>query len=132
MSFLNSSRVKAPAYLVPNSYLVSLETNEPSSPNSPEREVGDRLESETQPKTQKLLICKHPSIFSTINARSITLVSCKRELLSSFSKFQIDVLSIQDHRVFHPDTELKHTDLSKSKLKKQLLPGKQPRFNNRR
>jgi len=75
MTSLNSSRVKAPAFPVPQPNLVSLETDEPSSPNSPEREDGDRIEFGAKNKNSKLLACKHPSIFSTFNARSLSLLS---------------------------------------------------------
>ena len=44
MTSLNSTRVQAPASPVPQLNLVSLETDEPSSLNSPEREGGDKIE----------------------------------------------------------------------------------------
>ena len=116
MTSLNSTRVQAPASPVPQPNLVSLETDEPSSPNSPEREGGDRIEFRTNDKKSKLLACKHPAIFSTFNARSLSLTSRKQELLSCFSKQKIDVLSLQEHRIFHPDVELQHTQLGKNKL----------------
>eukprot|EP00111_Clytia_hemisphaerica_P019421 TCONS_00057312-protein len=106
---LNSTRVKALAFSVSNLNLVSRETNEPSSPNSSERVDGDRIESVTKPKTQRLLVCKHPAIFSTFNVCSLSLVSRKQELLSCFSKFKIDVLSIQEHRFLHKDIEFLHS-----------------------
>ena len=74
MTSQNSSRVQAPAFQVPQPSLVSLETDEPSSLNSlPEREGGDMLEFGTKNNKPKLLVCKRPSIFSTFNARSLSL-----------------------------------------------------------
>ena len=116
MTSLNSTRVQAPASPVPQLNLVSLETDEPSSLNSPEREGGDRIEFRTNDKKSKLFVCKHPALFSTFNARSLSLTSRNQELLSCFSKQRIDVLSLQKHRIFHPDVELQHTQLGKNKL----------------
>lgn len=116
MTSLNSSRVKAPAFPAPQPSLVSLETDELSSPNSPEREDCDRIEFGTKNHKPKLLVCKRPSIFSTLNARSLSLLSRKQELLSCFSKYNVDVLSLQEHRIFHQDVEFKHINLGKNKL----------------
>lgn len=116
MTSFNSTRVQAPAPLVPQPNLVSLETNEPSSPNSVEREGGDRTEFRTKNKKSKLLACKHPATFSTFNARSLSLTSRKQELLSCFSKQKINVLSLQEHRTFHPNVEFQNTQLGRNKL----------------
>ena len=113
MSSKNSTRVKAPARFVPFSNLVPQGTNDPIAPNSQERTIGDRDENVTQPK---LLKCKKQTIFSTFNVRSLTLTSRKQELLQNFSKFNLDVLSIQEHRFFHLDSEFQHFDLGKNKL----------------
>ena len=115
MSSLNSSRVKASSLLVPGSELVPSETNDPPSQNSSERGDGDRNEPETTNKP-KLLVCKHSTIFSTFNARTLSLTSRKQELLSCFSNFKIDVLSIQEHRFLHQDVDFQHTILGKNKL----------------
>ena len=108
MSSLNSTRVKAPARLPSFSNLVSQGTNDPIAPNSQERTIGERQEIETQPK---LLKCKKQTIFSTLNVRSLTQISRKQELLQNFSKYNLDILSLQEHRYFHPDSEFQHLDL---------------------
>ncbi|XP_066910499.1 uncharacterized protein [Clytia hemisphaerica] len=113
MSSLNSTRVKAPARLVPFSNLVSQGTNDPIAPNSQERTIGDRHEIVTPPK---LLKCKKQTIFSTFNVCSLTQISRKQELLQNFSKYNLDILSLQEHRNFHPDSEFQHLDLGKNKL----------------
>ena len=113
MSSSNSSRVKAPDKPVSLSNLVSNETNDLTAPNSPERVVGDRIEPVTQPK---LLKCKTNTIFSTFNVRSLTKNSRKQELSQSFSKQNLDVLSIQEHRSYHPDSEFLHSSLGKNTL----------------
>ena len=112
MSSSNSSRV-TPANLVSLSNLVSHETNDPVAPNSHERVIGDRGEIVTQ---SKLLKCKKQTIFSTFNVRSLTKISRQQELLQNFSKHNLDVLSIQEHRFYHPNSEFQHTSLGKSKL----------------
>jgi len=114
MPLSNSSRVKAPAKnLVSLSNLVSNETNDPIAPNSLERAIGDRDESVTQPK---LLKCKKQTIFSSFNVRTLNQLSRKQELLQCFSRYNLDVLSIQEHRFYHPDSEFQHTNLGKNKL----------------
>ena len=113
MTSLHSSRVKAPALLVPGS---NLEINDPSSQNSSERGDGDRIEPATLKRNTKFLICKHPTVFSTLNTRSLTLTSRKQELLSCFLKSKIDVLSIQEHRSLHEDIEFQHKVLGKNKF----------------
>ena len=105
--------MKAPDFFVPFSDLVSQETNDPVAPNSQERAIGNRNEFETQPK---LLNCKRRTIFSSLNVRSLTQTSRKQELLQNFSNYNIDVLSLQEHRFFHPDSKLQHFDLGKNKL----------------
>lgn len=108
-----SSRVKAPASLVSPSSLVSSETDEPVAPNSSGRAAGDRIEPVTPPK---LLKCKKQTIFSSFNVRSLTQTSRQQELFQCFSKNNLDILSIQEHRFYHPDSEFQHTILGKNKL----------------
>ena len=79
MTSLNSTRVQVPAFPVPQSNLVSLKTDDPTSPNSPEREGGDRIEFGTKHKKSKLLACKHTSIFSTFNVRSLSFSLTSRK-----------------------------------------------------
>lgn len=47
---------------------------------------------------------------------SLTHVSRKQELLQNFSKYNLDVLSIQEHRFHHPDSEFRHVGLDRNKL----------------
>ena len=60
--------------------------------------------------------CIHTSIFSTFNARSLLFTSRKQELLSCFTKYKIDVLSLQEHRIFQQDGTFQHSKIGKNRL----------------
>ena len=59
-----------------------------------------------------LLKCKERTTFSTFNARTLSKDSKLLELVSCARSFNIDILSIQEHRIYHPeiDTDRKTID----------------------
>jgi len=57
----------------------------------------------------KLLKYKVPTVFSTFNVRTIAKARRQQELVNYSAKYDIDVICIQEHRIFHPRNEIKHT-----------------------
>ena len=108
----HSTRVQAPANPDPISNHVSSETNDRSPLNSTEQGLHDRGEK----GTPKLMKCKRPTIYSTFNVRTISKTSRQQELVSCAARNKIDVISIQEHRFYHPDTELKYTTIDNYQL----------------
>ena len=68
------------------------------------------------PKSKSILRPKKPINFSTYNARTLSSTKQTCELARCATQFDIDVLSIQEHRFFHPDTELKYHSLQNYQL----------------
>lgn len=60
---------------------------------------------------KRFLQCKKPIIFSTFNARSLLLDKHVEELILCVKQQNIDLISIQDHRFYHPETELQYNTL---------------------
>ena len=60
--------------------------------------------------------CKRPTIYSTFNSRTLSTTSRKQELLLCSKQNKIDILSIQEHRYYHPDTTLNYTNLDSYQL----------------
>ena len=108
----HSTRVQAPANPDPISNHVSSENNDRSPSNSTEQGLHDRGEK----GTPKLMKCKRPTIYSTFNVRTISKTSRQQELVSCTARNKIDVISIQEHRFYHPDTELKYTTINNYQL----------------
>ena len=59
----------------------------------------------------KLLKYKKASFISSINCRTISSTKNIGELIASAEKHCIDVVCIQEHRIFHHDTDIKHHDM---------------------
>ena len=67
--------------------------------------VPDRAEGRSKP----LLKCKHPSRFSTFNVNTLGPLGRLYEQVKSAKSNAIDIISLQEHRHFHPDVDLKFT-----------------------
>ena len=105
-STTSSTRVQAPAQTDPNPLCVSSETNDGYSLNPTGRDVPDRS---GHGSPQKLLKCKKPSVYSTFNVRTLNPKSQLHELTSTAKNCRVDIISIQEHRHFHPDADLEYT-----------------------
>ena len=121
-----STRVQAPAITDPTSNHVSLETYDEMTLNSPGRVISDgggsgsqnqlldvrvsieRLDPKVILPPTKILKCKKPTIFSTLNVRTLSSEKQLQELITCANANKIDIISIQEHRHYHPDTALKY------------------------
>ena len=60
--------------------------------------------------------CKRLTIYSTFNARTPSKTSRQQELLLCSKQNKVDILSIQEHRFYHPDSDINYTSLEKYQL----------------
>ena len=70
------------------------------SPAQPEKSVRD-------PKTN-LLKCKNTIIISTFNVRTLSTINQIPELIANSINLKVDVICIQEHRIFHDANERNH------------------------
>ena len=63
--------------------------------------------------SKSLLKCKKPTIVTTFNARSLTSISKLGEITELAERYTIDIMCIQEHRMYHEDDILKYHDLAK-------------------
>ena len=61
----------------------------------------------------KLLRCKETKKVSTFNVNTLSGEKKKGELIAISEKFKVDVTSIQEHRIYHPDEKIQHHDMGK-------------------
>ena len=59
-----------------------------------------------------MLKCKTPTIYSTFNVWTLSKTGRYEELIHCAKKQQIDVMCIQEHRHYHPDTEIQYKTTS--------------------
>ena len=98
---------------------VSLETNEEVALNLSRRAASD-TDDDRPPtpltSTNNTLRPKASHIFSTFNARTLAIAGRTDELVHCCNLFRTEILPIQEHRMFHPDEELRTTVLNQYKL----------------
>ena len=98
---------------------VSLETNEEVALNLSRRAASD-TDDDRPPKpltsTNNTLRPKASHIFSTFNARTLAITGRTDELVHCCNLFRTEILAIQEHRMFHPDEELRTTMLNQYQL----------------
>lgn len=118
MSYFTNTRVQVPAIPVPESNLVSQETYDQATLNSSERVTYDGGDDGTPQlkDSSKFMRCKRLTIYSTLNARTLSKQSRQQELLLCFKQQKVDILSVQEHRLYHPDSNLKYTALEDYQL----------------
>ena len=90
-------------------------SNEEAILNLSGRISSDKKEADPQ-KQIKLLRCSTLLKISTFNVRTLNGRSQINELFSSMSKQSIDIIAIQEHRIFHPEEELRYLSKSGSQL----------------
>ena len=102
------TRVSVPATQGPHSVLVPPGANDWNT-LKPTRQVSCDRDGKG---STHLLKCKKRTIFSTFNARTLSKDSKLLELVSCARSFNIDILSIQEHRIYHLeiDTDRKTID----------------------
>lgn len=96
------TRFQVPVTQDLNSNLVSMRTNDRNILNPSgriSRDGGGKI-------SNQLLKCKTPTLFSTFNARTLSKVYRLLEIISCVKQQIIDVLSIQEHRLNHPDIDI--------------------------
>ena len=104
----HSTRVQAPASPDLDSLHISPETNDGPSSNPFGQDSPDRSDSRSPTNTHNILKCRKPSVYSTFNVRTINHKSRLHELTAIANSCNIDVMSIQEHRFFHPDSDLEY------------------------
>ena len=95
MTYHNCTRVPSPPSIVPNSNLVSRKTCE--------REHCDGGDDRTTKN-------------NVHEVQTLTKARRQQELLLSTEQNKIDIISIQEHRIFHPDSALGYKNLGKYQL----------------
>lgn len=68
------------------------------------------------PKPTKLLKCTKPLVLSTFNVRTLNGPSQLNELVLSMSNHSIDIIALQEHRIFHPNDTLLYSSNSSFQL----------------
>ena len=91
-------------------------TNEGISPNAPARDIPDG--EVKRPKQQlKLLKCKQNTILSTFNVRTLGPKSKRlEELVHCAQTNSINIIGIQEHRIYHPDEPKQCKSVAKYQL----------------
>lgn len=100
----NYTRVQVPAIPVPSSNWLPTEAHDRSSSKPPGREPRDQGEK----GPNNFMRCRKSTIISTFNARTLSKASRITELASCAKQQNIDIVSIQEHRFFHPANETEH------------------------
>ena len=59
----------------------------------------------------RLLKCKKASLVCTLNCRTLSSEKNMGELTVSAKKHGINIVCIQEHRIFHDDIDIKHHDM---------------------
>ena len=60
---------------------------------------------------ERLLKCKKTTLFSTFNSRTLSSHKNLSEITASAIKQNIDIVCLQEHRIFHEDIDIKHHDM---------------------
>lgn len=77
--------------------------NDGTTPNPSGRVVLD-----TEGTRPKLLSCRNRVFISTFNTRTLNPSSRLNELVQNAKTHKIDIIAIQEHRIFHDDVDLKY------------------------
>ena len=67
----------------------------------------------TEHNKGRLLKCKNATNISSFNVRTLQSISQLSELTNTAIKHQIDIICVQEHRLFHDDVTLKYHELGK-------------------
>ena len=99
MANLNNTRVKVPNLATPRADTDSCKSHDDLPSNPKGRDKTDY----SACKRSNVISCRRVSIVSTMNVRTIREQRCREELVSNFVEHNIDVLGIQEHRIFHEE-----------------------------
>ena len=61
----------------------------------------------------RILQCKQTTLFSTLNCRTLNPIKNKGELTALAHKYHIDIICIQEHRIYHDKVDIKFHDMKK-------------------
>ena len=64
-------------------------------------------------KACRLFKCRKTTLVSTFNCRTLSSIGRTGELTALAQEQNIDVICIQEHRIYHDDIELKYHDMKK-------------------
>ena len=56
----------------------------------------------------KLLSCRNNALISTFNTRTLSPMDRVDEVVLNAKKQLIDIIAVQEHRIFHPENSLKY------------------------
>ena len=70
----------------------------------------------TKPSSSRIVRCKRRTIISTLNTRTLGPAGCLEELLECARSQNIDIQTVQEHRCYHPDVELKYHQVGSYQL----------------
>ena len=118
------SRIQAPFSPDLDSLHIFPETNDGPSLNPTGQDLPDRSDSRSPTNTNSIIKCRKPSVYSTFNVRAINHISRLHDLTAIANSCYIDVMSMQEHRFFHPDSDLeylKQTDTNLSQPQQKEL-----------
>ena len=67
-----------------------------------------RIAPDNEGKRPKLLSCRNRVFISTLNTRTLNPKGRLNELVHSAKKQLIDIIAVQEHCLFHPDTDIQY------------------------
>ncbi len=102
MDTTSNTRVKVPNSLETSTDMQPNGANEAIDPNPPGRPIADVHGSKRSNTT--LVSCRKNLNVSTLNVRTLSGNHRKQELAVNFSKYDLDLLGIQEHIIVHQET----------------------------
>ena len=111
-STVRSTTVRARATVDLISNISSSEVDDGGIPNPSGRSPSDGRDGKRSP----LIKCQKPVFFSTFNTRPLNKSGHLEELVACARKYNIDVIAIQDHRFYHPDSEIEYRTIGNYQL----------------
>ena len=106
---LNNTRVKVPNLTTPRADTDSCKSHDDLPPNPQGRGKTDY----SACKRSNFINCRRAAIISTMNVRTIREQRYREDLVYNFVEKNIDVLGIQEHRIFHEEPVRYETVLGK-------------------
>ena len=78
------------------------------------RQAGiEKYATDQNPKRNKLLKCRNTTLISTLNCRTLNDNEKKGELTALAQEHHLDIVCIQEHRIYHEDVDIKFHDMNK-------------------
>ena len=78
------------------------------------RQAGiEKYATDQNPKRNNLLKCRNTTLISTLNCRTLNDNEKKGELTALAQKHHLEIVCIQEHRIYHEDVDIKFHDMNK-------------------